>query len=396
MAEKTHKKEQPPYQVEAVVRACGILKAFHSEHDRPRLQELADRVGLSHSTTLRLLRTLESCGFVARTPGLRYQRLYGNVLSHSHRVGYVVDTAGKSFRQEVSSGLEFAAAEFGIELLRFDAPGDRRGAMRAADAMIRHKVDLVIDFQTGYEQGPLVATKYHEAGIPMIAVDIPHPGATYFGVNNYIAGRDGGRWLAGWIRNNWESRLDAVALIGTTDGGVVSSRVKGAIAGLRDRLKPSTSFRVIELGGSSLFEPSFRLVQGLLQRIRRGRILILEPADPGVMGGLTALEETGSGSEAVVFGFGGNLETRIALRYRGSKLIGCVGFCPETYGRQLALTAARLLEGKPVPPAVFVEHRVISRDNVDLLYPNDETRVAPAMDSGESSSSTWLASQRGA
>jgi ABC-type sugar transport system substrate-binding protein len=32
-----------------------------------------------------------------------------------------------------------------------------------------------------------------EARIPMIAIDIPHPGATYFGANNYGAGLLAGR-----------------------------------------------------------------------------------------------------------------------------------------------------------------------------------------------------------
>ena len=34
-----------------------------------------------------------------------------------------------------------------------------------------------------------------EANIPVIAIDIPHPGATYFGANNYQAGLIGGRAL---------------------------------------------------------------------------------------------------------------------------------------------------------------------------------------------------------
>ena len=35
---------------------------------------------------------------------------------------------------------------------------------------------------------PAIASKYFEAKLPMIAIDIPHPGATYFGANNYEAG----------------------------------------------------------------------------------------------------------------------------------------------------------------------------------------------------------------
>jgi ribose transport system substrate-binding protein len=40
-------------------------------------------------------------------------------------------------------------------------------------------VDLVIEFQTDQEVAPIVGAKYREAGIPLIAIDIPHPGTTY-------------------------------------------------------------------------------------------------------------------------------------------------------------------------------------------------------------------------
>jgi len=34
--------------------------------------------------------------------------------------------------------------------------------------------------------------------------------------------------------------------------------------------------------------------------------------------------------------------------------------------------ALNLLSQKPVPPAVFVRHQIVTRENVDHLYPNDQ------------------------
>ena len=50
----------------------------------------------------------------------------------------------------------------------------------------------MIEFQTDEVIAPAIASKYLEANIPFIAIDIPHPGATYFGANNYQAGLLGG------------------------------------------------------------------------------------------------------------------------------------------------------------------------------------------------------------
>ena len=61
-------------------------------------------------------------------------------------------------------------------------------ALRSADYLVREQVDLVIEFQTDELIAPAIASKYLEANIPFIAIDIPHPGATYFGANNYQAG----------------------------------------------------------------------------------------------------------------------------------------------------------------------------------------------------------------
>ena len=363
---------EPRYQVESVVRACKILTAFASEGDRPRLQDLAERTGLNRSTALRLLRTLESCGFVERTSPQHYRCLVNKPRESGFRIGYTVDSLGKSFRKDVSASLEQAAAEQDVELLTFEGAGDRRSALRMADAVIKSNVDLVIDLQTNYEVGQVVAAKYLEAGIPLIGVDTPHPGATFFGANNYTAGRDGGRWLASWVRTHWNGAVDAIVLMDREGYGVISSRVRGALAGLQERLARTTSPRVIQLNSTALFETSFRATQQLMGKLRQGRILILAPTDPCAMGVLTALEEAGSTVEAAVLGFGGNLESRAALRDRRSRLVGCVGFSPEKYGRPLLATALRLIEGKSVPPAVFNEHQILTSENVELLYPNDE------------------------
>ena len=51
--------------------------------------------------------------------------------------------------------------------------------------MIKERVDLALEFQTFDTVAPLIASRFHDAGIPLIAIEIPHPGAVYYGVNNY-------------------------------------------------------------------------------------------------------------------------------------------------------------------------------------------------------------------
>ena len=75
-------------------------------------------------------------------------------------------------------------------------------------------------------------------------------------------------------------------------------------------------------------------------------------------------------------------DARAELRQPRTPLIASVGFFPERYGDSLIRLALDLLEHRPVPPAVFMRHQLITPDNVDHLYPNDAlfdtiTRSAP-------------------
>ena len=68
-------------------------------------------------------------------------------------------------------------------------------ALRNADLLIREGVNLVLEFQTYEHVAPIISSKFIEANIPVVAIEIPHPGAVYFGADNYRAGLIGGLLL---------------------------------------------------------------------------------------------------------------------------------------------------------------------------------------------------------
>jgi ABC-type sugar transport system substrate-binding protein len=70
-----------------------------------------------------------------------------------------------------------------------------------------NRVDLVIEFQIDQHVAPVVADKIDAAGIPLIAVDIPHPHATFFGVNNYRVGFEAGECLAHYAKRTWAGKV---------------------------------------------------------------------------------------------------------------------------------------------------------------------------------------------
>src|SRR5690606_3686519 len=109
-----------------------------------------------------------------------------------------------------------------------------------ADTFIKERCDLVIEFQTDEAIAPVISQKLQSARIPLIAIEIPHPGATYFGANNHEAGLIGGRALGRWAKRYWDGQVDQILLLELPKAGTVpGTRLTGMLAGIREVLPQS-------------------------------------------------------------------------------------------------------------------------------------------------------------
>ena len=50
-------------------------------------------------------------------------------------------------------------------------------------------------------------------------------------------------------------------------------------------------------------------------------------------------------------------------------MIASVAYFPEQYGPNLVRLAADMAAGRHLPPAVYTEHMVLDRQNIDRVYP---------------------------
>src|SRR5262245_26815908 len=170
-----------PYLVKSVMHSAQLLSAFRSSGEALPLREISARSGLPKSMTFRLLYTLERCGMIEKAGENLYRSHLRPFKQRPYPLGYAAQGTDYQFSKEVSTGLQRAAASQGIELICVDNRYNAKIAQRNADVLVREKVDLVIEFQTDEHIAPIVAAKYRAANIPLIAIEIPHPGATYFG-----------------------------------------------------------------------------------------------------------------------------------------------------------------------------------------------------------------------
>ena len=360
------------YLVKSIVHTSQLLTAFRSPGEALPLKEISSRSALPKTMAFRLLYTLEKCGMVDKVGQNLYQSRVRPCKQRLYRLGYAAQGTDYQFSREVSGSLQRAAAAEGIELISVDNRYNPKIAQRNADFLVHEKVDLAIEFQTDEEVAPIVAAKYRDAGIPMIAIDIPHPGATYYGANNYEAGLIGGRYLGRWVKEHWHSEIEEILLLELKRAGnLPRMRLSGLLVSINLVLPSAANCRVTYLDGDGELGPSFDAVRRHLRSSRARRVLVSAINDPSALGALRAFQEGGREENCVVMGQNASPEGRAELRRQNTRFVGSVAYFPERYGENLIRVSLDILNQRPVPPAVFVEHKLITPGSVDHYYPND-------------------------
>jgi ribose transport system substrate-binding protein len=373
----THTPSRDPYLVKSVVHSSRVLTAFRASGEALPLREIAARSGLPKSMTFRLLYTLERCGMLEKVGENLYRSSLRPFKQRLYRLGYAAQGTDYQFSKEVSAGLERAAAAEGVELISVDNRYNPKIAQRNADVLVRERVDLVIEFQTDEQIAPIVAAKYRDANIPLIAIEIPHPGATYFGANNYEAGLIGGRYLGRWAKQRWEGEVDEIVLVVLKRAGSLPQmRMTGMLVGMKEVCPHLEQRRVAYLDGDGMLGDSFEAMRRHLRTSRSRRLLVGAINDPSALGALRAFQEAGRTEACAIVGHNASPEGRTEMRQPGTRLVGSVAYFPEKYGAEILRVALDILHHRAVPPAVFVKHQMVTPDNVNHVYPNDELMLA--------------------
>jgi ribose transport system substrate-binding protein len=359
-----------PDTAEAVVRACAVLKAFSHQDVVMTLAEVVDRTGLRKTTCFRLLQSLVRGGLVERVGKGGYRSLVRTTSASPITIGFAAQKSDSDFSADVSASVHRVAAREHIQVLAVDNRYSPKVALRNADRLIEQGVQLVLEFQTFEQVAPIIASKFLEAHIPVVAIEIPHPGAVYFGADNYQAGVIGGRALGAWAKEHWGGRVEEVLLVELPIAGPLPQlRVTGMVAGLREALPTVSARAMVRLNGKGEFDHTLDAVRRYLRRTPPKRTLIAAVNDPSALGALRAFEEAGRGQLCAAMGQNAIRAAREELRRPGTRLVGSVAYFPERYGEELIPLALAILNKKPVPPAVYVKHRLVTPKNVELVYP---------------------------
>jgi ribose transport system substrate-binding protein len=279
-----------------------------------------------------------------------------------YRIGFANLSEASPFAVDVRRGLEQAAREAGnIELVLADNQLDPDTAVQVARQFLDQDLDLVIEYQIDEQTGNRIINMFQDAEIPVIAVDIPMVGATYFGVDNYRAGHMAGVAMGDWLLEHWEGRFDDVVILDEPRAGALpATRIQGQLDGLQSILGPIPQDKQVVRHSGNTRETSLQVMKTVLASLpKTSRIAVLSFNDDAAMGALEAARDQDLEDRIVIVGQGADRRVREELSHPRSRILGSTTYSPEKYGEKLIPLALRILRGESVPPAVYVEHTFI-------------------------------------
>lgn len=356
-----------PYQLATVSRACVILHQFTKSQEPLSLSEVVERTGLERTIVFRILRTLEEEGLLRRPEGRRYVSNVSILTQKRFRIGYASQSSD-SFSKAVTQGLRWAAARRQIDLIEEENLYNAKAALRNAQKLAAQKVDLAIEFQVYERIGSQLAKIYEAASIPVIAVEIPQPGAVFFGIDNYSVGRLAGKTLVKAAQAHWHGAVDELLMLDLEMAGSLPHlRISGAETAVHKAL--AGKHQVVRLDSRGEMERSFDLVRRHMRQSPKRKTLIFGVNDLAVLGALRAFAEVGRSELCLALGVGAFPEARHELRSPQTRMIGSIATFPESYGDNLIQIALDMLKQKPVLPAIYAPIQLITPQNIDKYYP---------------------------
>jgi ribose transport system substrate-binding protein len=339
------------------------MELLQAQKEPVSIESIFHRTGFSKTTVYRILQTLNHRGYVSKTDDGLYRYAHSPT---KLRFGFGSQSVDMPFSEAVTASLRQAASASGIELIVLDNRYDGAVALRNAEQLIEAKVDVIIEFQVDRRAAPVIADKIAAARIPLIAIDIPHPHATYFGVDNYRAGLEAGELLASYASDNWNSKVDWVLGLDLEEAGtLVQSRITGSLDGIRARLPSIPPDRFVRMDGRGMREKCYRVVTDFLARRPRSKhILIAAHTDTSALGALEAVRNVGREKHVAIVGQDYLGEMVEEMSKPGSPIVGTVSHEVQEYGPRIIELALSILQGRSVPPYNYSSHRVVTRELV--------------------------------
>lgn len=287
------------------------------------------------------------------------------------KVGYISLGEAIPFVSIVSNSIKDEAEKAGVELVVCDSEIDAAKALACGQNLKVQQVQAVLNFQLFEDSSPEICAAYGD--LPTIAIDIVQEPCqvAFMGADNTLAGTIAGRAVGDALKAENDCTYSSLVTLDTKGAGATTlARMNGMIAGFEEicgTIDPA-KFRSIDVGGTT--DLALTKFGDALSAIEPGGLIaVLSLNDDMSLGAFAAARTAGREEELRLAGQGADPTSWKEIACNPYWLADTAYF-PETYGSILIPAVVDLLNGKTIPENLFVQHEVITKDNVRTFFPD--------------------------
>lgn len=289
------------------------------------------------------------------------------------KIGYIDPWGSSPFAIPIREGFNDLAEQYGFEVAYCDTAFKAEKAVECAEEIASQDPDFV---HAGNWQGGAAAAMMRvldEARIPANNNDVAHPNGIFVGADNYAAGAIGGRAAGEFAKSEWNCE-DVWLFLGENleEGAAADLRLQGFADGVQEvcGVIPDDRIDRQRMAAATTDQALTATTDWLTAHPQAEHVLGVSLDDPRASGIARAFGQ--SGRDAYATGMTCDevgIETTKQAPAAENHFLGCVAFFPERYPELFVSTAQDVLEGKPVPNEVHVEHEFLDHDTIGEEYP---------------------------
>jgi len=298
----------------------------------------------------------------------------GGESGEGKKIGFsIAMLAGSPFWQIISDELERGFKELGYEFVVLDAQGDAAKQASDVEDLIAQKVDIILVNPYDSDAIVPVTLSARDAGIPVMAVDIPVAEAGYSIAtcicDNVMLGYQLGEYAADKFNT---PEVKVVVISGYPNGIDSRQRRHGFIEGFHAKQLEKfaqTGLRIVHHGwGDYAREPANKTMEDAITRTNGDFDIVYCENDDMAIGALRAMESANITGK-MILGVDGLKEMYELIRD---------GYTTAT-GRNSPVELAAVsvqathdyLNGKEIPEIIFTTPTVVEKKNIDEFYDPD-------------------------
>lgn len=277
---------------------------------------------------------------------------------------------------------EYNKKGYDIEVIIVDNEGDGAKAVQNVDSLLLQGIDVLVEFNVDAAVNSTIKEKCEEAGVPVIAVDIPVGDAPFMGANNKEAGIICGEALANLANENWNGEIDLLLFEHTPEAGeVVQVRMDSIWEGIAnkteysvDELKEMTE--VVSMGDDAIKAQQLA-ADVLTANPDKKHILIGSINDIGAQGAFAAVQAANREEDCFIVNHGVSVQTRENIYSQvnsgePNSWRGGVSYFLERYGEYIVPGCIKLVNGEtPAADELLMDHIFIDTSNIEEWYPQE-------------------------